>query len=170
MTKSVELIEHEFSLPATDGLTVTVGAPAGWHTQLTSEPDSFLANLDGEEAGPFGDNLIVTVERLTEEAPTDLEELQGLFLIQAHDATPDLHVIDDREIEVAGDRGWFRASLQTAPAPTEMTVVSRQIFTVREGFVVSLVLTSMSFRDSLASAQFRAIVDSVQIRVPEEDR
>ncbi|HEX7352177.1 hypothetical protein [Brachybacterium sp.] len=140
-----DLTLHEVALPGVPELTAVVGVPAGWTTELLEEPPAFLARMTPEQAGPFGDNLIVSIERLADDVPEDLEELQGLVYAQAFGAVPDFHALDDRPLEVAGGEGWFRASLQTTPVG--LTAVNRQVFTRRGDVLVTLSLTTMALRD-----------------------
>lgn len=97
-----ELITHDVRIPGIEEASVSLGVPATWVTRKLDEPPSFLAHMPSEDAGPFGDNLVVGIERLGPDAPEDLEELQGLFYAQAFANVPDFHAIDDRPLEVAG--------------------------------------------------------------------
>src|SRR5690625_3623084 len=109
-----ELTTVEVVIPGRDELRVVVDVPADWETSLVEEPPSSLAQIPPDQACSFGDNLVVTIEALEDDAPRDLEELQGLIYAQAYSAVPDFHAVDDRPHEVAAAPGWFRASLQTA--------------------------------------------------------
>ncbi|WP_114855146.1 hypothetical protein [Brachybacterium sp. YJGR34] len=159
------LIPHEVSLPGIDELTATLAVPEGWITDHLEEPPVFVARMTAEEAGPFGDNVIVSIERLGEDVPEDLEELQGLVYAQAFDSVPDFYALDDRPLEVAGAEGWFRASLQTTPVG--LTAVNRQVFTRRGDLLVTVSLTTMAFRDCESSALFEDLLDSVAISTRE---
>src|SRR5690625_4248560 len=110
-----ELTAHEVVLPGLEELRVEVSAPADWEISVVEDPPFFLAQMPQALAGPFADNLIVNIERLGDDAPADLEELQGLIYAQAFASVPDFYAVDDRPHEVDGRPGWFRASLQTAP-------------------------------------------------------
>lgn len=156
-----ELIAHEVVLPGLEQLRVAVDAPADWETSVVEEPPFFLAQMPGDVAGPFADNLIVNIERIGDDAPADLEELQGLIYAQAFASVPDFYAVDDRPREVDGRPGWFRASLQTAPPG--ITAMNRQVFTLRGDLLVTLSLTTMAFRDPEASELFGAVVDSCRI-------
>ena len=162
-----ELTMHPVSLPGIPEVSASVGAPAGWTTELIDEPAAFVARMTPEQAGPFGDNVIVSIERLGEDVPEDLEELQGLVYAQAFSSVPDFHAIDDRPLRVAGRDGWFRASLQTTPVG--LTAVNRQVFTRLDGILVTLSLTTMAFRDRESSALFDEVLASFTIAHREGD-
>lgn len=155
------LTMHEIVMPGADELSVHVGVPSDWVTRMVEEPPSFLAHMPEETAGPFGDNLIVGVERLDASAPKELDELQGLAYVQAFSSVPDFYAIDDRSLDIAGEPGWFRASLQSAP--TGITAVNRQIFTRRGDVLVTLSLTTMGLRDREATELFEDLVDTFNI-------
>lgn len=163
---SHDLTVHEVTIPEIPELGVRVAAPADWEAGILDDPVSFLAHMPREKAGPFGDNLMVGIERLGEDAPEDLEVLQGVFYMQAFSSVPDFHAIDDRAMPVDGEDGWFRASLQTAPPG--ITAVNRQVFTRRGDLLVTLSLTSMAFRDEEAGELFEDIVQSCSIVTLEE--
>ena len=156
-----ELTTVEVVIPGRDELRVVVDVQADWETSLVEDPPLFLAQIPQDQAGPFGDNLIVTIEALEDDAPRDLEELQGLIYAQAFSSVPDFHAVDDRPHEVAAAPGWFRASLQTAPPG--ITAMNRQVFTLRGDLLVTLSLTTMAFRDPEASELFDAVVASCGI-------
>jgi|GEM_PF-2459821 len=163
-----ELTAHEVVLPGLEELRVEVGAPADWEISVVEDPPFFLAQMPQALAGPFADNLIVNIERLGDDAPADLEELQGLIYAQAFASVPDFYAVDDRPHEVDGRPGWFRASLQTAPPG--ITAMNRQVFTLRGDLLVTLSLTTMAFRDPEASELFDALMDSCRIlSTTEED-
>ncbi|UVY83900.1 hypothetical protein NLU66_17080 [Brachybacterium sp. NBEC-018] len=164
---TTELITHEVSVPGVPEVTATVGVPAGWITGDLEEPAAFIAHMTPEQAGPFGDNLLVSIERLGDDAPADLEELQGLLYAQAFATVPDFHAIDDRELEVAGREGWFRASLQTTPVG--ITAVNRQVFTRRGDVLVTLSLTTMAFRDREHDGLFDDLLEAFTIDDQEDD-
>jgi len=164
---TTELMAHEVVTPGLEELRVAVGAPASWETSFVEDPPFFLAQMPQDVAGPFADNLIVNIERLGDDAPEDLEELQGLIYAQAFASVPDFYAVDDRPHEVDGRPGWFRASLQTAPPG--ITAMNRQVFTVRGDLLVTLSLTTMAFRDPEASELFDAVVDSCRILSTREE-
>src|SRR5690625_5121904 len=97
-----ELTTVEVVIPGRDELRVVVDVPADWETSLVEEPPLFLAQIPQDQAGPFGDNLVVTIEALEDDAPRDLEELQGLIYAQAFSSVPDFHAVDDRSEEEIG--------------------------------------------------------------------
>lgn len=162
-----ELITHEVRIPGIEEASVSLGVPATWVTRRLDEPPSFLAHMPSEDAGPFGDNLVVGIERLGPDAPEDLEELQGLFYAQAFANVPDFHAIDDRPLEVAGVEGWLRVSLQTAPPG--ITAVNRQVFTRRGDLLVTISLTTMALRDREVDGLFQDILDSCTVVATEGD-
>src|SRR5699024_8385813 len=155
------LTMHEIVIPGADELSVHVGVPSDWVTRMVEEPPSFLAHMPQETAGPFGDNLIVGVERLDDSAPQDLEELQGIAYVQAFSSVPDFYAIDDRPFDIAGEPGWFRASLQSAP--TGLSAVNLQIFTRRGDLLVTLALTTMGLRDREATELYDDQTESCSI-------
>lgn len=161
-----ELTLHEVRIPGFESVTVRVAAPASWVTSILEEPLCFVARMPESEAGPFADNLVVSVETLGEDVPEDFEELQGLIYAQAFEAVPDLHVLDDRALEVGGKGGWFRASLQSAPPG--ITAVNRQVFTRRGDLLITLSLTTMAFRDGKASELFEQAIETCTITTGEE--
>lgn len=156
-----ELMTHEVVIPGLEELRVAVDAPADWETSLVEDPPFFLAQMPQDLAGPFGDNLIINIERVGDDAPDELEELQGLIYAQAFASVPDFYAVDDRPYEVDGRPGWFRASLQTAPPG--ITAMNRQVFTLRGDLLVTLSLTTMAFRDPEASELFDAVVGSCRV-------
>lgn len=158
---TVEMTVHEVTLPGVPEVTAVVGVPEGWTTQIIEEPEAFLAQMTPEQAGPFGDNLIVSIERLGDDALEELEELQGLVYAQAFASVPDFHALDDRPLEVAGGEGWFRASLQTTPVG--LTAVNRQVFTRRCDVLVTLSLTTMALRDREVDTLFDDLLDSFAV-------
>ena len=162
-----ELTTHDVKIPGIDELSVSIGVPATWASREFDEPPSFLAHMPSEDAGPFGDNLVVGIERLGADAPEDLEELQGLFYAQAFANVPDFHAIDDRPLEVAGVEGWLRVSLQTAPPG--ITAVNRQVFTRRGDLLVTISLTTMALRDREVDGLFQDILDSCTVVTTEGD-
>lgn len=156
-----ELTVHGIALPGVPEVTAAVGVPSGWTTQVIEEPEAFLAQMTPEEAGPFGDNLIVSIERLGGDVPDELEELQGLVYAQAFASVPDFHALDDRPLEVAGGEGWFRASLQTTPVG--LTAVNRQVFTRRGDVLVTLSLTTMALRDREVDSLFDDVLETFAV-------
>lgn len=156
-----ELTTHDVRIPGIDEMSVSVGVPENWTTRSLEDPPSFLAHMPPETAGPFGDNLVVGIERLGADAPDDFEELQGLFYAQAFSNVPDFHAIDDRPLEVAGDEGWLRVSLQTAPPG--ITAVNRQAFTRRGDLLVTISLTTMALRDREVGDLFQDILESCTV-------
>jgi hypothetical protein len=158
---NAELTVHEIALPGVPEVIAVVGVPAEWTTQVIEEPEAFLAQMTPERAGPFGDNLIVSIERLGDDVPDDLEELQGLVYAQAFASVPDFHALDDRPLEVAGGEGWFRASLQTTPVG--LTAVNRQVFTRRGDVLVTLSLTTMALRDREVDTLFDDVLETFAV-------
>lgn len=161
--------EHEVVIPGVAEVTARVSVPATWTTELLEEPRVFVASMPSETAGPFGDNVIVSIERLGDDAPEDLEELQGLVYAQAFATVPDFYALDDRPLDVDGQEGWFRASLQTSPSG--VTAINRQVFTRVGDVLITLALTSMALRDREVTELFEQVLDSLSIIVQEgEDR
>src|SRR5699024_7456067 len=117
-----------------------VDVPADWETSLVEEPPLFLAQIPQDQAGPFGDNLIVTIEDLEDDAPRDLEELQGLIYAQAFSSVPDFHAVDYRPHEVAAAHGWFCDCMQTA-TPC-INAINSHVFARRGDLLVTLSLST----------------------------
>src|SRR5690625_7103936 len=110
-----ELTTVEVVIPGRDELRVVVDVPADWETSLVEEPPLCLAQIPQDQAGPFGDNLIVTIEALEDDAPRDLEELQGLIYAQAFSSVPDSHADDARPHQAAAPPAEARLSQSPPP-------------------------------------------------------
>lgn len=150
------MTRETITVPAAPGLEVTVDAPEGWLVERGPAVPAFVAVQPEQGAGPFRDNLVVSIEALPADAPTDLETVQSAARAQALATVPDYHLIDDRPMDVGGLDGWFRASLHSSPSGT--SVVVRQLFAVHASVLITIALTTLPFRDAEASELFEHIV------------
>src|SRR5690625_2213855 len=162
-----ELTAHEVVLPGLEELRVEVGAPADWEISVVEDPPFFLAQMPQALAGPFADNLIVNIERLGDDGPADLEELQSSTSAPACASLPDSAAVAARPHCAPRRPCWCRAPLQTAPPG--IPAMNRQVFTLRGGPLVTLSLTTMAFRDPEASELFDALVGSCRLLSTREE-
>ena len=149
------------------GVAVDVDIPGTWEVERRDCAPTLVAKLSAEEAGPFADNIVVTLEPLPSETPRDLEAITAISRAQQHASVPDLHLLEDRPAAVGGLRGHSRALLQTAPPG--LTVITRQVFALAGDTLVTLALTSFPFRDRESSALMEQILDTLSIRLDVED-
>lgn len=149
------------------GVAVDVDIPGCWEIEQRDAAPTLIAKRPAEESGPFADNLVVTLEPLPPETPQDLAAITAISRAQQHASVPDLHLLEDRPATVGGLHGHSRALLQTAPPG--LTVVTRQVFALAGDVLVTLALTSFPFRDRESSALMAQILDTLSIRLDEED-
>ena len=159
--------QHDVTVPDVGELGLTLQLPTPWETRSGDDTVALIARRPEEGAGPFADNVVVTIERLPTEGPTELEQVQGSVLIQAHSTIADFHLLDDRPSPFAGQDGWFRAYLQTAP--NQVSAVTQQCFTVRGDAMVSIAVTTLPFRDDEAARLFEEIAASCRITTAGKD-
>lgn len=143
------------------GVVVSLERPDDWTVEKGQSAPAFLALQPAEGAGPFRDNLLVSLEVLPEDFPEDIAAVQQVSLAQAHATVPDHHVIDDRAMDVGGLPGWFRAAVYSTEGMT--TVVVRQLFALHSRTLVTIALTSLPFRDAEASAVFEDVASTCTI-------
>lgn len=163
----MELERRTVTSVATPGLVVELDIPTTWEVTLREGMPTLVAQLPAPEAGPFADNLLVTLEALSDEMPRNLEAVTAVSRAQLHTTVPDLHLLEDRPEEVAGLSGHHRALLQTAPPG--LTVVTRQVFALAGDALVTVALTSFPFRDRESSELMEQILASLTIRSEQGD-
>lgn len=140
---------------------VALDAIAGWEVESRAQAPQRVITMPQEHAGPFVDNVTVSVEPVPSGAAADIDAVRTIAAVQMHALVPDLHLIDDRPIEIGGRAAWFRASLETGPG--DLTLVTRQVFTVCRERIVTVALTSLPFRDSEAAHVFEVCAASLSV-------
>lgn len=151
---------HRASIPE---VAVTTSIPEGWHTELRDADPAFVAAMTEADAGPFGDNLIISIERIPDEMPAHLAAIRAASSVQQHFTVPDLLVIDDRPFELDSTPAWFRAISFTAE--NHVSVVSRQVMAVVGDVLVTIILTTLPFRDREAAAIFSSSIAATRVTV-----
>lgn len=143
------------------GPRLRLDLPEGWQLAAEEDPQRAVATMPTQDAGPFLDNLVVTIEDLPDTIEPRLDAVRTVSLLQMHGTVPDLHVLDDRGADLDGRDAWFRASLATGPE--NITITARQVFALVGGHLLTLALTSLPFRDAEASDHFAHVVGSCRI-------
>lgn len=156
----------EVARESVPGVIVSLPIPNGWDSQVRDADPALVASIPAAEAGPFGDNLIVSIERLDGGLPADLAAVRAASSVQLHATVPDLHVIDDRAISLGATPAWFRALSFTAE--NHVSVVSRQVMAVVGDVLVTIILTSFPFRDRESTSIFASTIASTRVVQEEE--
>lgn len=161
-------VVHHEGAPA---LQVRVSTPDEWEVTESSAgagvPRLFSVQR-AEEGGVFADNVTLGIDPLPDGARADVPAVAELSRAQQRHSVLDLHLLDDREVQIDSRAGWFRALLQTNPEG--ITVVTRQVFTVVDALVITCALTSFPYRDESAARLFEEIVGTLRIHVEEVAR
>lgn len=145
----------------TPDLAIELQVPSSWRQEHQDRDPQFVAVMPTEAAGPFADNLTIVLEPVPAETVADIDAVRTISLVQMHASVPDLHVIDDRPVEIDGRSAWFRASMQSTTE--QLSVVSRQVFAVVGSDLFTLTYTSFPFRDPECADTFRGFIDSCRV-------
>lgn len=156
------------SLPGTSAPRLSCDVPENWDIDQRESGPVLTAAMPREEAGPFGDNVVVMVEPLGTDTGTALEEIVSISMRQLLLTVPDFHLLDEGSLRTAGREGWLRVHLHSAE--NSATVVQRQIFWIEGTHLITITLSALPFRDDQASRIFAHLLDSLNIVEAEEER
>lgn len=155
------------SLEEVPEVSLSLAVPSDWRTESGGGTIALAALQPGETAGPFADNVVVTIERLADGAPTELALVHGAMRLWLNSTVQDLHVLDERPHPAAEREGMFMAFLQTTEQLA--SVVTRQWCTVVGDVVVSMALTTFPFRDAEAEELFEDLLASCVLGPQKEE-